>query len=134
MQISPGIVSSVSLAKLISVSSSGAGAGEVWADTPCVRCQQTGEPRAGTPALLGAAHTQGQESFSQISSHLTCCVSQLDFSMGCCIRNMMLRSGLIVLHVSGVLRSCPSLLGVAEVLLGCIAGIALGDSVVRLLH
>lgn len=50
------------------------------------------------------------------------------------IRNIILGTGLIVLCAPGVLRTCPSLLGVAGMLLGCIAGIALGDSVLRLLH
>lgn len=46
----------------------------------------------------------------------------------------MLHPGLIVLCAPEVLRNYPSLLGVAEMLLGsCIAGIALGGSVVRLL-
>lgn len=40
------------LAKLLSVSSSGTGAGRCG-QTPRVCCQQTGEPRAGPPALLG---------------------------------------------------------------------------------
>lgn len=40
----------------------------------------------------------------------------------------MLGTGLIVLCAPGVLRNSPSLLGAAGMLLGCIAGIALGHS------